>query len=92
MAAARKALAEGKQDDALWQFWAAADAAVNQPEPYLEITRIHIARNNPEQGIKTYEKALRLGAKRVPELESQLKQQLLAKKAAEEAKQSSGGK
>lgn len=82
MAAARKALEEGKQEDALWQLWAAADAAVNRPEPYLEITRIHIARNNPEQGIKTYEKALRLGAKRVPEYENQLKQQLLAKKKA----------
>ena len=80
MAAARKALQEGKQEDALWQFWAAADAAVNQPEPYLEITRIHIARNNPEQGIKTYEKALRLGAKRLPEIEAQLKQQLQAKR------------
>lgn len=82
MAAARKALEEGKHEDALWQFWAAADAAVNRPEPYMEITRINIARNNPEQGIKTYEKALRLGAKRVPEYEKQLKQQLLAKKKA----------
>ena len=80
MAAARKAMEQGKHEDALWQLWAAADAAVNRPEPYMEITRIHIARNNPEQGIKTYEKALRLGAKRVPEYENQLKQQLLAKK------------
>ena len=80
MAAARKALEQGKQEDALWQLWAAADAGVNQPEPYLEITRIHISRNNPEQGIKTYEKALRLGAKRIPELEDQLKQQILAKR------------
>ena len=86
MTAARKALQEGKHEDALWQFWAAADAAVNNPEPYLEITRIHIARNNPEQGIKTYEKALRLGAKRLPELEAQLKQQLQAKREAAEQK------
>lgn len=82
MAAARKALEQGKHEDALWQLWAAADAGVNRPEPYMEITKIHIARNNPEQGIKTYEKALRLGAKRVPEYEDQLKQQLLAKKEA----------
>ena len=59
---------------------------MNNPEPYLEITRIHIARNNPEQGIKTYEKALRLGAKRLPELEAQLKQQLQAKREAAEQK------
>ena len=86
MTAARKAVQEGKHEDALWQFWAAADAAVNNPEPYLEITRIHIARNNPEQGIKTYEKALRLGAKRLPELEAQLKQRLQAKREAAEQK------
>ena len=70
-----------KYDDALWQYWAAADAGVNRPEPYMAISRIHAIRNNPEQGIKTYERALRLGGKRIPAIEQKLKQQLIEKKA-----------
>ena len=80
-------MAKGKQledqkkyDDALWTYWAAADAGVNRPEPYMAISRIHAVRNNPEQGIKTYERALRLGGKRVPEIEQTLKEQLIDKK------------
>ncbi|MBR2428121.1 MAG: hypothetical protein IKB16_15415 [Lentisphaeria bacterium] len=80
-------MAKGKQlenqkkyDDALWQYWAAADAGVNRPEPYMAISRIHAIRNNPEQGIKTYERALRLGGKRVPAIEQTLKKQLIDKK------------
>ena len=69
-----------KYDDALWQYWAAADAGVNRPEPYMAISRIHAIRNNPEQGIKTYERALRLGGKRIPAIEQKLKQQLIEKK------------
>ncbi len=80
-------MAKGKQfedqkkyDDALWTYWAAADAGVNRPEPYMAISRIHAIRNNPEQGIKTYERALRLGGKRVPAIEQTLKKQLIDKK------------
>ena len=55
-------------------------AGVNRPEPYMAISRIHAVRNNPEQGIKTYERALRLGGKRVPAIEQTLKKQLIDKK------------
>lgn len=76
-----------KYDDALWQYWAAADAGVNRPEPFMAISRIHAIRNNPDQGIKTYERALRLGGKRIHKLEDNLYQQLfdqLLKKGKEQ--------
>lgn len=82
MKAAKASFENKKYDDALWQFWAAADAAVNRPEPYIEISRIHALQNNPEQGLKTYEKALKLGAARVPEIENTLKKQLAEKMKA----------
>lgn len=82
MKAAKESFDSKKYDDALWQYWAAADAAVNKPEPYIEISRIHAMQNNPEQGLKTYEKALKLGAARVPEIENTLKKQLAEKMKA----------
>ena len=74
--------AEAKKDydDALIQYWAAADVGVNKPEPYIAVARIHAMRNNPEQGLRTYERALRMGAKRIPELENILKKQLIESK------------
>ena len=80
MAKGKKFEDQKKYDDALWTYWAAADAGVNRPEPYMAISRIHAIRNNPEQGIKTYERALRLGGKRVPAIEQTLKKQLIDKK------------
>ena len=80
MAKGKKFEDQKKYDEALWTYWAAADAGVNRPEPYMAISRIHAIRNNPEQGIKTYERALRLGGKRVPAIEQTLKKQLIDKK------------
>ncbi len=86
MKAGKDAFDAENYEDALWQFYAAADADPEKAAPYLAIAQIHIVRNNPEQGLKTYEKALRLGAERMPGVESKLKEMMEAKNEQKEGK------
>ncbi len=73
MANARAAEAKKDLGTALWQYWRAADIAVERPEPYLNLVRIHLLRKEKESAEKAYRKALQNGAERDMSLEDQFK-------------------
>ena len=73
MANARAAETKKDLGTALWQYWRAADIAVSRPEPYLNLVRIHLLRNEKESAEKAYRKALQNGAERDMTLEKQFK-------------------
>ena len=73
MANARAAEAKKDLGTALWQYWRAADIAVNNPEPYLNLVRVHLLRKEKESAEKAYRKALQNGAERDMTLEEQFK-------------------
>ena len=73
MANARAAEAKKDLGTALWQYWRAADIAVERPEPYLNLVRIHLLRKEKDSAEKAYRKALQNGAERDMSLEDQFK-------------------
>ncbi len=73
MANARAAETKKDLGTALWQYWRAADIAVERPEPYLNLVRIHLLRKEKDSAEKAYRKALQYGAERDMSLEDQFK-------------------
>ena len=64
-----EAEASGDLGMALWHFWQAADMEDEDPEPYLALTRIHMKRKEKGSALKAYQKAIKNGAARNPEVE-----------------------
>lgn len=73
MKSARESEAQGDRIKALWHYWVAADAGVNRFEPYLELARLQLLNGDRDDAEKSYETALKLGAKRSEAIEKELK-------------------
>ena len=72
MAQAKKAESEKDYPNALWYYLAASDADPSNPDAHLALARIHSAMKHPDSALKSYGRALDLGAKRDPGLEKLL--------------------
>ncbi len=73
MKSARDAEAQGDRIKALWHYWVAADAGADRYEPYLELARLQLLNGDRDDAEKSYETALKLGAKRSEAIEKELK-------------------
>ena len=58
---------------ALWHYLIAADTDPSSSLAQISLARVHYAMKHADNALKAYEKALKLGAKRDPELEKMLK-------------------
>ena len=63
--------AEAKKDYsmALWHYWQAADAGVQEAAPYMALAKLNIKRDERAAAEKAYKTALKYGAERDGELE-----------------------
>lgn len=69
MKAGKEAEEKGDYSMALWHYWQAADAGVQEAAPYMALAKLNIKRDEKPAAEKAYRTALKYGADRDEELE-----------------------